>query len=182
MQAAPVTTYPLPTNIQVTVLFHFLAKIESEGLRGLANSGFRREQIDTLRYLSTSDFIQLVNENRPLVHAWGDAANLDFALKRLSSNRAETELQTEFIRRGASAAMMYQLFRVSPKFVALQRSLLCLDVKQGRPKSPDEETQSTIYAAWKSLSNPSVRQRYLDLDDMFPDIPFSVLFAATTES
>lgn len=170
----------LPPNLQSAILHHFIERVESGDLDvidSLADIGFTPQQIDRLRHLQVTEIVRLIKEDKPLIMVRGNSANLDKALKALSNDRAESALQVEFIRRGASAAMMIPLFRLTGRQVAKLRLTLGAKPTNGRPKLPDEETQIKVYEKWKALKSSNIRQRYLDLDNAFPEIPIAVLYA-----
>lgn len=170
----------LPGSIQVVLLYHAIQVVESgdiEGINSLIDLGFSPEHLDKLRHLPTMEIARLIADGKPLVHITVDSIRIDKAFRALSQNKKDADLQDEFIRHGASASMMYQLFRTSRKQVTALRTLLCIRCDDGRPCLPNEKDQHEIYRAWKHLKHPNVRERYLKLHDAFPGFPLATLYA-----
>lgn len=179
-------TTALPPDIQTTILF-FLAR--SAGLcapdcRRLV-LGLRPDQLERLGRVTASEvdfFDGLVMDHKPLLHVVCDLDHLDSALQRLEARRAENTARDEFIRRGAPAGMMMDLFRIGLQELIHHRRALGVNCKNGRPKLPDEATQIKIYHTWKSLGHPDVRRRYIDLHDRFPEVALGVLWAVNQQN
>lgn len=170
----------LPSSIQAAVLYHAIQVVESgdiEAINSLIDLGFSPEHLDKLRRLPTMEIARLIADDKPLVHITVDSTRIDKAFRALSQNKKDAELQDEFIRHGASASMMFQLFRMSRRQVTAQRTLLCVKSEDGRPCLPDEKGQHEIYRAWKRLKHPNIRERYRELHEVFPGVPLAVLYA-----
>lgn len=172
---------PIPSSIQAAFVHFLIQRVESGDLafiEQLTGFGFSAEQIDRLRALPSCELVRLFREDRPLIDIRGNGQNLEKAFKALKSDRSEGEQQAEFIRRGASASMMHQLFRLSRNQLATFRTLIGVSSNKGRIKLPDETTQLDIIDNWHALrTHSNVRQRYLALQDRFPAIPLSTLYA-----
>ncbi len=170
----------LPSSIQAAILYHAIQVVESgdlEAINNLIDLGFLPEQLDKLRHLPTMEVARLITDDKPLVHISVDSDRINKAFKAHSQGKKDAEMQDEFIRRGASASMMHQLFRMSRKQVSAQRALLGVKPEDGRPSLPSEKIQHNIYHTWKALKHSNIRQRYLELNEAFPNIPLAVLYA-----
>lgn len=172
----------VPVPIQAAIIHHLIRQTEEGNLTfisSMVDMGFTPEQIDKLRSLTASEMARLFREDRPIIHIKGDGIGLEKALKSLSSDQSEYQQQAEFIRRGASASMMFHLFRLNRNQVTKIRLLLGLSAeKKGRPALPAESVQNRIFEAWKAVSQHSnMRVRYLKLHDQFTEIPISTLYA-----
>jgi hypothetical protein len=170
----------LPSSIQAAVIYHAIQVVESgdlDAINNLIELGFLPEQLDRLRHLPTMEVARLITDDKPLVHISVDASRVEKAFKALSQGKKDAEMQDEFIRRGASASMMHQLFRMSRKQVSAQRALLGVKPDDGRPSLPSEKLQHDIYRTWRALKHSNVRQRYLEVSEAFPNVPLAVLYA-----
>lgn len=170
----------LPGSIQVAFLYHIIQIVESGDLAAISNLidlGFSPENLDKLRHLPSMEIARLISDDKPFMHFTVDSIRIDKAFRGLSQNKKEAEMQDEFIRCGASASMMFQLFRMSRKQVSAQRALLCVKREDGRPSLPSEELQHKIYKVWKTLKHSNIRQRYLALHEEFPTTSLAVLYA-----
>lgn len=170
----------LPISVQVAVIYHAVQTVESgnvDAINNLIEMGFSPANLDQIRHLPAMELARLIRDDHPLVRVTVDSSRLDKAVQALSQSKKDAEMQDEFIRRGASASMMYQLFRMSRKQVSAQRALLCVAREDGRPSLPPEEAQHEIYRAWHSLTHRNIRQRYLDMHDQFPNVSLAVLYA-----
>ena len=170
----------IPSSIQAALLYHAIQVVESgdlEAINDLIDLGFEPAQLDKLRHLPTMEVARLIAHKQPLLRVSVDSDQINRAFKALSQGKKDAEMQDEFIRRGASASMMLQLFRMSRKQVSAQRALLGVTPEDGRPSLPPESVQHDIYRTWKAMKHSNIRQRYLDLSEVFPKIPLAVLYA-----
>lgn len=175
------TAAVLPPKAQTAILF-FLVRVAGLFSSGCCRLevGLRPDQLERLDRVTAPEiefFDGLVTDQKPLLYVAFDLGHLDAALQRLEARRAENTIRDEFIRRGAPAGMMMDVFRVGLKELIRHRKALGVQCKSGRPKLPDDETQIKVYTTWKALKHPNIRLRYLDLHDAFPDIQIAVLYA-----
>lgn len=170
----------LPSNIQAIVIYQAVQIVETgdvAAINNLIEMGFSPENLDKLRHLPTMEVARMLSDDMPLVHVTVNSERIDQAFQAIATSKKDAEMQDEFIRRGASASMMHQLFRMSRKQVSAQRALLCVAQEDGRPRLPPDEMQHAVYRAWRKLKQIPIRQRYLNLHDSFPDVTLAVLYA-----
>ena len=166
----------LPPNIQTAFLF-FLARVGESGCFDVGLCADQLARLSRLTAVEADSLGHLVRESAPLLQVAVDPASLGAVLDRIDAQRDEKNMRDEFILRGASAAMMMDLFRMGLKELIARRRALGVEAKNGRPKLLDEDTQIRIYKTWTAAQNTPERRRYLDLHDQFQDVPLAVLWA-----
>src|SRR3989338_4388737 len=149
-------TTTLPPDVQTAILF-FVVQVSETKFFDCGLCADQLARLSRLTAVEADSLGHLVRESAPLLQLAVDPANLGAVLDRIDAQREEKNMRDEFIRRGASAAMMMDLFRMNLKELIGRRRALGVEAKNGRPKLPDEATQIKIYHTWKSLGHPDVR-------------------------
>ena len=174
-------TTTLPPDVQTAILF-FVVHVSETKFFDCGLCADQLARLSRLTAVEADSLGHLVRESAPLLQVAVDPTNLGAVLDRIEAQRDEKNMRDEFIRRGASATMMMDLFRMSLKELIARRRVLGVEAKNGRPKLPSEADQIKIYHTWKSLGHPDVRRRYIDLHDRFPDVPLAVLWAVNQQA
>ncbi len=100
---------------------------------------------------------------------------LDRALRRVDLVKKDTRLVHEYIRRGASTAMMKTLFSMNREDTARLRGELGVPNQGGRPSKPLPYEASRIWNLWRSLREMGERERFLHVARRM-DMPLPIIW------
>jgi hypothetical protein len=148
------------------VSFHILrygAQRLAEGdVNALRDLGFSLTQIRALEQLTLKELDHLSRLGAHFMEVRVDAQCFTTALSHVRRERANDVLQDELIRAGAPAGMMYALFGITGAQYALRRKLLDMaGAGVGRPPTPSEADEASVWHAWQAHADLPVAQRYL---------------------
>ncbi len=140
----------------VTSMVIYAARCVAEGdFHMLEEFGLGREEIAALSNLSVVDLHRI---SRGLSGHFIKAINVDRSalwhfIEYVENEREKDRLIDTMIKADASLDMMRSLMGISDAHeYAERRKLAGFPPSGGRPASPDEETSSAIYRAWKEIT------------------------------
>lgn len=135
--------------------------------------------LDTLRQATVSDLSRLA-EQRPAFLA----VVVDEPMMRLAFNRLHLVSQREedalwFIRRGAPAAAMLELFGMHELEYRRLRAAAAVETRRGRSPKLDSLTHHEVIRAWyRNREHTDPIQRFRALCEAYPDAPAAALWTA----
>ncbi len=135
-----------------------------------------------LRALSLQDLHRLAALRPAVASVVVDTDALRRGLSALTDSNRLGLLREEFIRKGASAALMRELFKLDDKATRRLRRQFRLKVRRGRPLLPAPSARNAIQAYWYGLEDADPRERYLALWRKFPEWSLDTLHAVVCEA
>ncbi len=171
---------PIRDSRQVVALLQHFADRADYGDLEVLLEHLHPKTLDTLRQASTGDLIRLAEQQPPFLAVSIDEPMLNLAMNRLHlmSHREETILW--YIRRGAHAVAMLELFGLQEMEFRRLRSMAAIESRRGRTPKLDGHTLHQVQREWHAnrLYSTDQVERFKALCVAFPQIPFTALWAA----
>lgn len=152
--------------LNLAVAFQIMSNIKNGQLRSCLAMGFEEKHLQTL--IDPRCMGALVNSPVPWFKVLVDG---DVVQRLLSHTRDsdEEDLISRAIRLGASSPMILELFGLSPKEVAIRRTMLGIPYRKGRWPTVAHDQEMRLWGHWVRLA----KEQDTDAQD-----PRSVLQAA----
>lgn len=141
------------------VISQLLSDLRNGQLRSSLDMGFTE---DDIRLLQDPEVVSLLSNTSV---KWAAVKVIPEVmhglLNRVNDLEKETLILDEMIRRGASSKMISDIFGLNPRDVAFRKKVLQIDMKQGRWKELEEETNHKIWHEWQA----KIEQYQLDISN-----------------
>lgn len=140
----------------------------------------------TLEQLKRTPMVELLRlaEQRPaFISVFVDESQLSLARHRLQHILHRKEETLWFIRRGAPAAAMLELFGIPDREYRQLKRMTTSASRRGRVRRLDAAVAEQVIRFWRSTRNQSddLGARFRLLAEQFPDVPLASLWAAFKE-
>ncbi|SEI18006.1 DUF2857 domain-containing protein [Pseudomonas fuscovaginae UPB0736] len=135
--------------LNLAVAFQIMSNIKNGQLRSCLAMGFEEKDLQTL--IDPRCMGALVNSPVPWFKVQVDG---DVVQRLLSHTRGsdEEELISRALRLGASSPMILELFGLSPKEVAIRRTMLGIPHRKGRWPLVSHEQEMRLWEHWVRLT------------------------------
>lgn len=137
--------------------------------------------LDILRRAPTGDLIRLSGQRPPFCSVVIDEPMLRLAIKRLEQIGRRQEQIHWFMRRGAPAAMMLELFGLNELAFRRLRASVNPGTRRGRTARLDARTEQEVLRQWQRTRDlgGDMAARCRILAEAFPELPIAALWATT---
>ncbi|MBK6742549.1 MAG: DUF2857 family protein [Hydrogenophilales bacterium] len=173
---------PIGDGRQVLALLQHVADRADQGQDlDILLSQLSPSTLDALRRLPITDLLRLAQQRPPFCSVVFDEPMLKLAMHRLQIISQQQEQTLWFMRRGAPAAMMLELFGLHDLAYRRLRAVVKLDTRRGRTPKLDTQTYNEVIRQWqrtRGLGN-DMAARFRILAERFPEAPIAALWAAT---
>ena len=163
------------------LLGHLVSRLDHGRAAVLLRAGMDPAHVDQLRGLRLPDLRALAESPEPIVSLAIDTEVLARNLQMLSERDNLLRLRDEFIRLGASPALMRTLFSLPQKTTLQRRLEFNVPRRPGRPSLPTRAVRDAIQARWRDLTEPDRRKRFLALREVFPQFSLDALHVIVSE-
>jgi hypothetical protein len=171
---------PIRDSRQVVTLLQYFADRADYGDLDVLLEQMHPKTLDTLRRSSTGDLMRLAEQQPPFLAVCIDEPMLKLAMNRLHlmTHREETILW--YIRRGAHAVAMLELFGMQEMEYRRIRNMAAIESRRGRTPKLVNHTLHQVKREWYAnrLYSTDQVERFKALCEAFPDISFSALWSA----
>jgi hypothetical protein len=136
-------------SLNYAILTDALHALKEGDIRHCEALGFTFGEMNTLNQLSLDELFII---SRASVQFIAVTVRHDALCQILAMTRKEVHRQQQMnraIRLGGSIALLSQYFGLTSNETCLRRRLLGVNVPQGRPPIPDEETDAEIWQLWQ---------------------------------
>jgi hypothetical protein len=164
-------------QVRLVLLSHVAVRLAEAEPAALHAAGIEIEQLAHLRQLSALDLNRLAAMRDLTIGVAFDAAGLSAGLRAVAIVNEAKALEAYFIRHGASWQMMSALFKIRRKLTLKRRREYGAWRRSGRIPLPVLATRERIFRAWLAIDDPSLRDRFFRLHQLFPQFPIAVLEA-----
>lgn len=149
--------------------------------------GLSEAQLAELRSLSSDDLVRLSAMPEPRVAVAIDAGTFEHGLRQAGYIGRRMKQIDDFIRNGATSAMLAKLFRLSSTDVTLKRRMLAgAHERLRRPAMPAPSVRESIQKRWWDIRRGKEREPlrpedYERLRAEFPGYTYATLWAVVHE-
>lgn len=162
-------------QVRLVLLNHVTVRLAYGEPAELTAAGIENEQLAHLLRMSALDLSRLAAMRSLTIAVAFDSIELKAGLRAVALANEARELETYFIRHGASTQLMSMLFKVRRKLTLKRRREIGARRPAGRVPLPDYALRERIYQAWRDIPDPVPRVRYYRLHQVFPHLPIAVL-------
>ena len=162
-------------GLRVALLNHVAVRLGDSLSEEAESVGLVREQLAHLRRLSAAELSRLAGMRSLTIEIALDTAALQAGLRHVALAREARELETYFIRHGASTALMTRLFKLPRKLTLKRRLELGARQTCGRTRLPAYALRERIHEAWVSIPDAAPRNRFFKLHQAFPHLAIAAL-------
>ncbi len=165
----------------LSLLQHLATRAEHAADRAALLRQLSGATLDSLRHASTGELIRLAGQRPAFCSVLIDEPMLRLAMRRMASISEQQEQILWFMRRGAPAAMMLELFGLNELAFRRLRNEINRQTRRGRPPKLDPDSARRVQRQWqgsRELGGDMIA-RCRSLAEAFPDIPIAALWAAT---
>lgn len=165
------------TDPQVrTVLLHHVSQRSLQvDAAELLRAGLSSAPLKMLRRLSVHELERLACTHAVRISIVLDAQALEGALRKVTLVDEALEVQTYFVRHGASVRLMAALFKMSRNSTHRLRREFGVMHPSGQLALPHPDERSRILRSWRATKDLEPRQRYLRLHQSFSVHPIGAL-------
>lgn len=165
------------TDPQVrTVLLHHVSQRTTQvHASELLRVGLNGAQLKMLRRLSVHELERLASTHAVRISIDLDLEALESALRKVTLVDEALEMQTYFVRHGASVRLMAALFKMSRNATHRLRRELGVTHPSGQLALPHPDDRSRILRCWRFTKDLMPKERYLRLHQSFPVHPMGAL-------
>jgi hypothetical protein len=162
-------------QLRLVLLNHLAVRLTEAGLSDLTEAGLDGSLLDQLRRLRALDLSRLAAMRSLSIGVSLDGKALEASLRTVALVSETKDMETYFIRHGASTGLMNRLFKLRVKLTLRRRRDMGVKSRCGRLLMPDQRTQDRIFRVWHDLIDPTLRARYFQLHQAFPHLSIAVL-------
>lgn len=135
--------------------------------------------LDSLRQASVTDLSRLAEQRPAFISVCVDEQMMHLAMNRLQLVTKREEDALWFIKRGAPAAAMLELFGMYELEYRRLRMAASVETRRGRSPKLDNQTHHEVIRYWyRNRDHSDPIGRFKALGEAFPDASFSALWAA----
>lgn len=138
--------------------------------------------LNMLRQIPTHELLRLAEQRPAFCSVCVDEPMLHLAISRLRKINAQQEEAMWFIRRGAPAAAMLELFGISEMEYRRLRSVAGPEARRGRTPKLDGRQAEEVCRAWnRTRGSGDLVLRFRELVESYPTIHVATLWATIKE-
>ena len=163
------------TQLRFALLNHVAVRLGEAHGDELHDAGLQSDQLACLRTLSAPDLNRLAAMRNLTIGITLDGEALQAGLRTVALVNEARQLESYFIRNGASTRLMSALFKVRRKLTLKRRRDFDVHLPPGRLALPDYATRERIYQVWRCIGECAPRIRYFQLHQAFVHLPIAVL-------
>ena len=164
-------------QLRLLLLQHAAEYFSPDNPRAVRGLGPDATLLTRLQQLTAREMSTLAAMRQPLVRVELDEEGLQSGLRMLEGVIQAKELETYFIRHGASRRMMHVLFSVSYSDTYRRRRAYSVPVPRSRFRLPPIDTCERIWRTWHGLSTAPLRYAYYQLHQAYPQFSIALLEA-----
>ena len=140
--------------------------------------------LEQLKRTPTVELLRLAEQRPAFISVFVDESRLCLARNRLQTMLDRKEATLWFIRRGAPAAAMLELFGIADREYRQLKRLTTNTSRRGRVRKLDAAVSEQVFRFWRStrLQSDDLAARFRLLAEQFPEQPLASLWAAFKES
>lgn len=138
--------------------------------------------LNLLRQIPLSDLLRLAEQRPAFCSVCIDEPMLHLAINRLRALHSQQEEAMWFIRRGAPAAAMLELFGINETEYRRLRSVAGPETRRGRTPKLDSQQAGEVRRSWnRTRGSDDLVLRFHQLAENHPNIHVATLWAAIKE-
>jgi hypothetical protein len=168
-------------QLRLVLLQHAAERFSPDNPRAVRGPGPDAALLARLQQLTALEMSTLAAMRQPLVRIELDEEGLQSGLRMLEGVIQAKELETYFIRHGASRRMMRVLFSVSYSATYRRRRAYAVPAPRSRFRLPPIETCERIWRTWHGLSTAPLRHAYYQLHQAYSQYSIALLEAVVQE-
>ncbi|MBK6744843.1 MAG: DUF2857 family protein [Hydrogenophilales bacterium] len=132
-----------------------------------------------MRQASVTDLSRLAEQRPAFISVCIDEQMMHLAMNRCQLVARREEDALWFIKRGAPAAAMLELFGMYELEYRRLRQAASVETKRGRSPKLDNQTHHEVIRYWhRNQGHPDHISRFKALSEAFPDASFAALWSA----